>query len=685
MTDVINNNATLEEEYIEKFNVLSGKFDELKTYVETYFDNLDVQEEINNKLDQMAEDGQLADIISQYLNSTAVFGYDNVASMKAATNLVNGSYARTLGYYAKNDGGAGLYKIRYITNDDVVDEGSIIEITADPENRLIAELIVEDNTIDVKQFGAIGDGIADDTLAIQKALTFGIGRIVLISNGIYLISSSLSASGNEITGNAIIKASASFAGNEMLMPHNKVSIEGIKFDCNNYAICAIGDSDDCSSIDINNCEFTGTKRNVGEGNFAMNSCVYLTGKVVNMTNSKVYDNLSHGARLYPKVANSIANVDNCEFNNNGSTTEGSEVIACGLAHYGGGENGLLYDKVSVSNCYAVNNANTGLALHGCNNVTIDNCVSKENKEHGICLMDGKNGVISNCLCDTNKEFGIRIQGDYSTTAETWHGYKNCVITGNNIIGNGIYIDEDIENIEVTNNNCKYVNTGSTGTPKGLRIGRYDKLSSYVKKGTFVNNAFNDYSVFPIESMIMLDNSNTFNNYVDGIRTSNYKGLIEYLRFNSCSTTKYGVTDNVLNDPTNFSNWTMVSGATVSNNVITRGTDNFICFYRQKINSIPRFVSVSAKFSDYTANAKFEIGIRFRDSNNTLCSSDYKQEVQLQGTTLGEVFDLTKVTGLTPSRIDKVEIMFKLSTGSIKMDYCYCSLSDEMPILPNVLS
>lgn len=69
MTDVINNNATLEEEFIEKFNVLSGKFDELKTYVDTYFDNLDVQEEINNKLDEMVEDGVLQEIIETYVSS----------------------------------------------------------------------------------------------------------------------------------------------------------------------------------------------------------------------------------------------------------------------------------------------------------------------------------------------------------------------------------------------------------------------------------------------------------------------------------------------------------------------------------------------------------------------------------------------------------------------------------------
>ena len=78
-----------------------------------WFNNLDVQDEIDNKLDKMAESGQLQEIISEYLNSTAVFGFDNVADMKEATNLINVSHATTMGYYAKNDGGNALY---YITS-----------------------------------------------------------------------------------------------------------------------------------------------------------------------------------------------------------------------------------------------------------------------------------------------------------------------------------------------------------------------------------------------------------------------------------------------------------------------------------------------------------------------------------------------------------------------------------------
>lgn len=43
--------------------------EELKTFITTYFDNLDVQEEINNKLDQMAEDGSLLAVIKDTVES----------------------------------------------------------------------------------------------------------------------------------------------------------------------------------------------------------------------------------------------------------------------------------------------------------------------------------------------------------------------------------------------------------------------------------------------------------------------------------------------------------------------------------------------------------------------------------------------------------------------------------------
>lgn len=65
--DVINNNANVTDQYIEYDLHTRELFTELETYVNTYFDNLDVQEEINNKLDAMAEAGTLGQLLGQYV------------------------------------------------------------------------------------------------------------------------------------------------------------------------------------------------------------------------------------------------------------------------------------------------------------------------------------------------------------------------------------------------------------------------------------------------------------------------------------------------------------------------------------------------------------------------------------------------------------------------------------------
>lgn len=56
----VNNNADVSEE-------LQNKYIELHDYVENYFDNLNVQEEINQKLDNMAMDGSLTALIADYV------------------------------------------------------------------------------------------------------------------------------------------------------------------------------------------------------------------------------------------------------------------------------------------------------------------------------------------------------------------------------------------------------------------------------------------------------------------------------------------------------------------------------------------------------------------------------------------------------------------------------------------
>lgn len=52
----------------ENFDELQNAFNTLKKYVENYFNNLNVQEEINKKLDEMAKSGELTLLFQKYFN-----------------------------------------------------------------------------------------------------------------------------------------------------------------------------------------------------------------------------------------------------------------------------------------------------------------------------------------------------------------------------------------------------------------------------------------------------------------------------------------------------------------------------------------------------------------------------------------------------------------------------------------
>ena len=183
----------LEKEVIPVVNNNTEVLKELQTFVETYFDNLDVQDEIDHKLDEMATGGELTEIISAYLEMSSLITFDTVADMKSATNLISGSKCKTLGYTSLSDRGGAIYKVRDITESDTPDEATLIALADDT---LIAELVVFDK-VSIDQFGCVGDGVTSDKTNLEKALTYAkTNKITLIAGGKeYYVSGNISIDG----------------------------------------------------------------------------------------------------------------------------------------------------------------------------------------------------------------------------------------------------------------------------------------------------------------------------------------------------------------------------------------------------------------------------------------------------------------------------------------------------------
>ena len=66
---------------------LYNAFNTLKTYIDTYFENLDVQEEINNKLDEMSESGELTNLIKNYIDPYIEEQNDEILNFKNQINI----------------------------------------------------------------------------------------------------------------------------------------------------------------------------------------------------------------------------------------------------------------------------------------------------------------------------------------------------------------------------------------------------------------------------------------------------------------------------------------------------------------------------------------------------------------------------------------------------------------------
>ena len=425
--------ANLTGEQVEN---LTNAFNDLKAYVDNYFDNLDIQEEIDAKLDEMAESGELAEIIAQYVELQAQLVYNNIAEMKLATNVVSGSLLKTYGKTTYNDGLGQLYKVRGVLNTDVIDDIIIVGLA---DNTLVAELIPP-KVVNVKYFGATGDGETDDILAIKKALDYAEDEEiynVYFPEGTYLITDQFAIFTNlniyGVGANSILKATSTFN------------------DDNDYKSMIVVKNPQMDESETNT-------RNISIKNLALN-------------NNGLADAGKDGIIQFRGVRNAI--IENLIITVNGDNCWGINLFSA--------NHNVLINKVVINNISADNSLGGCLWIRSGLNCTVDgrktlnvnvtNCsFSTTTKDECLCIADGVDGGWTEAQFDN-----ITVEGKAVTNL------GNFLIVANTTTSNG-YIKANFNNVFIT---------GKTGT---YAFYVHDYTNTHVKVDFLANNINIDLAV-----------------------------------------------------------------------------------------------------------------------------------------------------------------------------------------------
>ena len=315
-------------EYLNTVINSQNEVTEQMQYVLNFFNNLDVQDEINNKLDQMAKSGELTDLIAGYLNLRGILAYNTVADMKAADNLVDGSFAETYGFYTKGDAGGAKYKVRKVTNSDVIDEWSLIALA---DESLVAELMIG-ATLNSKQAGCYGDGIHDDSDRLEQLMNKQAINIEVVK-GTYLITRKIVVNGTW---------------------HNKSNTLKPVINFNNAMIKYAGEEGKCSILFINMFSYQINNLAIDLNGVQNYIAVYACYNTV-FNSPRTWDILvTHNPDIKGDITTNADGTQHIQFRDG---ILGNVTIDSDSSYTGGYVNGIYF-----------NNCQFGLGIHGLNPV-----------------------------------------------------------------------------------------------------------------------------------------------------------------------------------------------------------------------------------------------------------------------------------------------------------------------------